>query len=593
MESRCAVHRAEGASHHVHLSFGADYAPQGTRFRLWAPGIASVVLVLDVDSASPRYISMEARPDGSHEGHAPVAPGTRYQYLLPGDRLIPDPASRAQWEDADGPSLVVDPKAYRWSDRLWGGRPWPEVVIYELHVGSFTVHSPGQGLRTACEQLGRLARLGITAVELMPVADFPGRWNWGYDGVLPYAPDRSYGTPDDLKAFVDTAHDHGLMVFMDVVYNHFGPHACFLGEHAPDAFVVGADTPWGTALALEGAASFLRTLLLENAGYWLEEFQMDGLRLDAPQYIHDHGLPHFLTELNDRIRRLSPRPIHLMLEHAPAPPAPALPVGYAARWHDPLHHAAHVLLTGERGGYYAPYARTPVRALVRALEAAGDPATAIVFLHNHDQIGNRPHGDRILRQAPKARLQALLALLLLAPFRPLLFMGEEADATAPFPFFCDFPEPLAQAVAIGRRAEFAAFPDFSGDMTAPGAEAAFRDARLLWPAAHGHSWHDYYQSLLTLRARVIVPHLPGAGSAQGTQFYGEEAFSLYFPVTAGKLWLHANLGDCAACLPPIAAGAVLYRSDGIAWPTALAVTSLPAWSILWVLEPGAVNERRP
>ncbi|HET9122995.1 MAG TPA: alpha-amylase family glycosyl hydrolase [Acidiferrobacteraceae bacterium] len=575
---------AKEARHRSHLSFGAEYTPDGTTFRLWAPGIATVHLELYEDAPTARTLVMERQADGSHVCCSAVAPGTPYCYRLPGARAIPDPASRAQLKDADGLSLVVDPTAYLWSSPDWTGRPWEDAVIYELHLGSFTHHAPGAAFQAARSQLEALASLGVTAIELMPVADFPGRWNWGYDGVLPYAPDRAYGTPDDLKALVDTAHQHHLMVFLDVVYNHFGPEACFLREHVPDAFTRTPATPWGPALTL-AQSSFLRRLLLDNARYWIEEFQMDGLRLDAPQHIHDSGSPHFLVELADRVQEHSGgRIVHLMLEHAPAPPAPGLPAGYVARWHDPLHHAAHVILSGETSGYYQRYAEAPVATLAAAIEQAGNPATAIVFLQNHDQIGNRPWGDRL---AAGPALQALLALILLAPFRPLLFMGEETGTTTPFPFFCDFPAPLAAAVAQGRRREFAAFPEFSGSMADPSAESTFESARLRHePTADAAYWRAYYQKLLRVRAARIHPLLPGAGTATHARMHGTRALSVAFPIASGALRLYANLGPEPADIP-VTAGAVLYASEGLAAVQPAAVTAFPAWSVLWVQETGA------
>ncbi|KGM30195.1 malto-oligosyltrehalose trehalohydrolase, partial [Inquilinus limosus] len=438
---------------------------------------AAVTLLLGPDrQARP----LERLDDGWFGLTVPGLPaGTPYRYRLADGTEVPDPASRAQEGGPFGPSLVCDPLAYDWHAADWRGRPWHEAVVYELHCGA--IGRPG-GFAAVEARLDHLAGLGVTAIELMPVADFAGARGWGYDGVLPFAPASIYGTPDDLKRLVDAAHRRGLMVLLDVVYNHFGPAGNFLSLYARSFFDEDRLTPWGPAIDFRRPQ--VRDFFRHNALYWLEEFRLDGLRLDAVHAIRDHSRPDILTEIADAARAaFLDRHIHLVLENdlnearrlagTPGPQG-----RYDAQWNDDLHHAAHVVLTGEADGYYADYADIPVPRLGRALAegfiyqgdwsehrgaARGEPSahlppTAFVgFLQNHDQIGNRALGDRLAALAEPAALEAMTAVLLLAPQIPLLFMGEEWGSRQPFPFFCDFEGELADTVRRGRREEFAAF----------------------------------------------------------------------------------------------------------------------------------------
>jgi malto-oligosyltrehalose trehalohydrolase len=501
------------------MTFGATYLGDNrTRFRLWAPNQKAVAVEIE-----DHPVPMTSQPDGWFETQAPCGPGTSYLYRLESGQAVPDPASRAQADDVHGPSLVVDPKAYRWRHPEWTGRPWPETVLYELHVGTCG------GFAGVAADLDRLAGLGITAVELMPVSDFPGQRNWGYDGVLPFAPDRAYGTPDDLRALVDAAHERRLMMFLDVVYNHFGPDGNYLGLYAPQFFRSDIHTPWGAAIDFRQQP--VRRYFIENAIHWLTEYRFDGLRFDAVHAIADQ---QWLDEMAAEIRRtVTGRHVHLVLEHD-GNDAEHLRHGYDAQWNDDAHHVLHVLLTGESDGYYTDYAQAPAQQLARCLaegfvyqgepsayrkgETRGTPSadlppTAFVlFLQNHDQIGNRPLGDRLTTLTHPDALKAAVTLQLLAPNIPLLFMGEERMGQAPFQFFTDFHGELATAVREGRRREFAAFTRFSGaDIPDPNAIETFDRSKV---APTGDD--SFHRALLAVRAREIVPRLPGTRTIDAT-----------------------------------------------------------------------------
>jgi maltooligosyltrehalose trehalohydrolase len=516
------------------MPFGA--APQGDghfRFRLWAPGEPRVVL-----EAGEVTAPMQRGADGWHESTIPARPGERYRYRLADDVAVPDPASRFNPEDVHGPSELVDPRAYAWRHAGWRGRPWHEAVIYELHVGTFT---PRGTFAAARRRLGDLAALGITAIELMPVADFPGARNWGYDGVLPFAPDASYGRPEDLKALVDEAHGHGLMVLLDVVYNHFGPEGNYLHAYCPQFFDRQRRTPWGQAINFDGPDSHtVRNFFLHNALYWVEEYMLDGLRLDAVHAIRDGSPTHIVCEIGAALRAGPGRErhVHLVLEND-ANEARFLGPCATAQWNDDLHHAAHVLATGEADGYYADYAERPLERLGRALaegfayqgepspfrggaprgapSAHLPPGAFVSFLQTHDQVGNRALGERLHALADPARERSLLACLLMSPQVPMLFMGEEFAAATPFLYFCDFGGELAQAVARGRREEFARFAAFAEALPDPGDAATFSRSKLDWTcvARRPHRERlDFVRALLRLRRERLTPYLaaaPGAG----------------------------------------------------------------------------------
>ena len=532
------------------MPYGAQVLEGGrTRFRLWAPTAKSVELVLP-DAARPP-LSMPGDAGGWYELVADAAPGTRYRYRIDGELEVPDPASRYNPEDVHGASVVVDPGAYVWEDAAWRGRPWAEAVVYELHVGTFSPEGTYAGVE---RRLDYLAQLGITAIELMPLADFPGKRNWGYDGVLQFAPDASYGTPEDLKRLVAAAHRRGLMIFLDVVYNHFGPEGNYLHAYARTFFTERHKTDWGAAINFDGkSARPVRDFFIHNTLYWLEEFHLDGLRFDAVHAIVDDTQPHILVELADRVRAglARDRAIHLVLEndHNQARYLEyrgAAPRWYDAQWNDDQHHAFHVLLTGERDGYYADYADKPAKHLGRCLtegyayqgdrspyrdgEPRGEPSAALPaaafvnFLQNHDQVGNRAFGERLPALASAQRLKAATLAWLLAPAPPMLFMGEEFGAATPFLFFCDFGPELAKAVTEGRRREFGRFENFgkgAGEdvIPDPNHPETFERSKLDWPALkeprHAH-WLALYKRLLAMRREHVVPRLAGMPGGAGS-----------------------------------------------------------------------------
>ena len=597
------------------MPFGAEAREDGSvRFRLWAPAARTV------DLCSPETVSMELLPGGWFERIVDDAgPGTLYRYRIDGRTMVPDPASRFQPRDVHGPSEVVDPRTFAWPADDWRGRPWDEAVLYELHLGCFT---PDGTYRGAVKRLDHLVDLGVTAIELMPLSDTAGARNWGYDGALPFAPDSRHGRPDDLKAFVQAAHQRGLMVFLDVVYNHFGPEGNYLYGYAPQFFTERHQTPWGAAIDFDGPDSLaVRDFVIHNALYWIEEFHLDGLRLDAVHAIHDTNRPHILEELaetvSDHVARS--RHVHLVLEND-ANQARYLgrdktgrPRHYVAQWADDIHHGLHVLVTGESDGYYADFADVPARHLARSLAEGfayqGDippggrgepsdhlPPTAFVtFLQNHDQVGNRAFGERITAVAEPRAVKAAVAVLLLAPHPPLLFMGEEWGAGSLFPFFCDFEGELARLVTQGRRREFAHFARFSREedrerIPDPNAEGTFNSAVLDWNeiGTPPHTeWLAFYRLLLRLRNEEIVPLLAKAqGNAGDFAVFGDTAFSVRW-VLAGnaRLWLAANLGSDATRVDPIQPpGRLLFATEN-AIPDHLARGILPAWSVAWFLDP--------
>ncbi|HLZ64649.1 MAG TPA: malto-oligosyltrehalose trehalohydrolase [Aliidongia sp.] len=577
---------------HHPLPFGAELTEDGVRFRLWAPDALGVALTFE----DGRQLPMAMEADGwfgltTHE----AAVGTRYRYRI-GGAFYPDPASRRQPDGALAFSAVVDPMAYDWTDAGWQGIPWAEAVIYELHPGAFSETGDFAGVAA---RLDHLVSLGVTLVELMPVADCPGRWNWGYDGVLPFAPTERYGGPDAMKRLVDECHRRGLGVILDVVYNHFGPSGNFLQAYASRFFTDKHRTPWGSAINFDdtGAAN-VRAFFIENALYWLEEFHLDGLRFDAVHAIKDDSLPTFLDALGERIREALPdRRIHLILENdGNEPDLLGHDAGgrgcYDAQWNDDFHHALRVALTGARGGYYDDYADDPVGRVGRALaegfayqgeasahrggkprgEPSGDlaPTAFVNFIQNHDQVGNHAYGWRLPHFADRETLRAAAAMLLLSPAIPLLFMGEEWATDRPFPFFCDFDGELADAVRKGRAAEFAGFPEFRDEagrahIPDPLSEATFLSAKLDWAALHEPAAAEmlgFYRELLTLRRRHITPLLTDSPRPRG-QFVrlGAGGLEVRWRLNGAEMTMLANLS-----IEPIAAtqrpgrGQVIYRS---------------------------------
>jgi len=607
--------------HHHPLPMGAERADGGIRFRLWAPQADAVTLVLE---APERHdLPMEREADGWHAlTSARARPGTRYRYRV-GDLVVPDPASRYQPEDVHGPSEVIDPDAYDWRDSSWRGRPWEEIVIYELHTGTFSRTGDFAGIE---HHLDHLATLGVTAIELLPVADFAGARNWGYDGVLLYAPDSRYGRPEDLKRLVEASHARGLCIFLDVVYNHFGPDGNYLSVYASNFFTDRHRTPWGAAINFDGPESRpVRDFYVNNALYWLEEFQFDGLRFDAVHAITDDSRPDIITELAERVRRHvgDKRHVHLILENDKNQARYLKRAGdgrprlHTAQWNDDIHHALRVVTSGQTGGYYADYADEPARRLGRALSEGfvyqGDPSayrdgvhrgelsaqlppTAFVsFIQNHDQVGNDAFGTRIAKLAGTDAIRAAAATYLLGPQVPMLFQGEEWGAEQPFAFFCEFGPDLAEAVRKGRREEFAKFPEFADpkareripDPTAP---ETYEGSKLDWsaPERQPHAaWLRFYRDLLSLRAREIAPRLRGMGGYAGQyRALAEKALEVNWTLGEGsRLMLRANYGDRPVDPGGTPAGELLFATP----PIGGASSQLPPHSAAFYLD----RRRRP
>ncbi len=508
---------------------GATPGPGGTRFRVWAPGARSVEVMVE---APPRRAALEPGADGVHEVLLPgVGAGARYRLSMDGGPAWPDPASRFQPEGVHGPSEVVDPRAFAWSDHAWRGLPRSELVLYELHVGTFT---PEGTFAAAARRLPDLRDLGVTAVQLMPVADFPGACNWGYDGAALYAPARCYGTPDDLRRLVDTAHRLGLAVLLDVVYNHFGPDGAYVAAFSPQVLARHHRSPWGAGIDLDGPhARGVREWLIGSALHWIGEYHLDGLRLDATHALVDKSPRHFLAELTERVRaRAAGREVHVIAEDARNLDTllrPAHAGGFAldAVWADDFHHELRRLVAGDAHGYFAAFRghaedlagilrrgwhycgqHSVVEQGPRGTDPAGLAPEQFVFcIQNHDQVGNRPLGDRLHHRVPPEAYRAAVALLLFAPQTPLLFMGQEWAASSPFLFFTDHAPGLGRRVTEGRLQEFRSFPAFAheaaeGRLPDPQARATFEASRLDWdervrePHAAALRLH---RALLTLR----------------------------------------------------------------------------------------------
>lgn len=605
------------------LPYGAELLAGGrVRFRLWAPGCRAVTVVIE-SGAGEHACPMSACGHGWFEHITGAAgAGTRYRYQLEDGFRVPDPASRFQPDDVHAASIVVDPNEYRWQHPDWRGRPWSEVVLYEAHVGAFTPEGDYRGI---IDKLDHLVDVGVTALELMPLADFEGRRNWGYDGALPFAPDASYGTPTELKQLIDAAHERGLMIFLDVVYNHFGPSGNYLMRYAPEFFTERYQTPWGAAIDFTQPP--VREFFIHNALYWLEEYRFDGLRLDAVDQIHDPSAEHFLVALANAVHtRLGrDRHVHLVLENDDNTvrylerKSNGEPCLYTAQWDDDFHHAAHVLLTGEDSGYYTDYAAKPVAAFGRALaegfvyqgEASrfrhgkhrGEPSrclppTAFVsFLQNHDQVGNRAFGKRMDALADTGAHAALTAVWLLAPQIPLLFMGQEWGEMRPFYFFCDYHDELARTVREGRRREFARFNQFADPESReripdPDAADTFSASVLDWAATRSKAASErlaLVHDLLAIRRRAIVPHLPVLSGSSRYVVARERALRVEWQLHKNT-WLRliANLTPASVDrLDWPLQGELLYaRPDCL---TGDRVTGLPPWSVVWTLTPEATG----
>lgn len=532
--------------------YGATAQADGsTLFRLWAP-TAGPGLRLDIAGRAP--IDLSPDRDGLVDIRVPDCPaGTRYAYLLGDGTRIPDPASRLQDGDVHDASIVLS-DTYAWRNTRWEAPPWEQAVIYEVHAG---VAGGYDGLR---EKLPELAALGVNVLELMPIADFPGPRNWGYDGVLPYAPDTAYGTPAQLKRLIDAAHGLGIAVMLDVVYNHFGPDGNYLPRIAAPFFREDVATPWGAAIDFRRPE--VRRFFEDSACYWLQAYRFDGLRLDAVHAIEDED---WLRAFPERVRqRLGSRRVYLVVEDDKNR-ASLLRAGFDAQWNDDGHHVLHHLLTGEKASYYSDYAREPAAILSRCLEQGwyyqgqpsefrggerrGEsseglpPSSFIWFLQNHDQTGNRALGERLRQLSDERALCAAIALHLLSPTIPLIFMGEEIGATAPFLYFTSHTdEALAEAVRQGRAREFSEIAK-QASLPDPNAPETFERSRPWSGNGVRRAWISYYTFLLDLRQRYLRHRLVGARSEPG-RVLGPAAVQAHWRLgDDSRLILLSNLGS--------------------------------------------------
>ncbi len=508
------------------MHVGADYQDGTCRFSVWAPNHSRIALLLTGDN---RHIAMD-KAGGGYWTHTieGFEAGTRYMFELDGKDAKPDPASHYQPDGVFGASQVIDHDSFRWSDRGWRGLDIKDLVFYELHIGTFT---PEGTFKAAIERVAELQEFGVNAVELMPITQFPGSRNWGYDGVFPFAVQNSYGSPDDLKALVNECHARGVALFVDFVYNHLGPEGNCLNDYGP-YFPRTQMGRWGAAVNLDGPQNDgVRNYFLENTLHWFSRYHLDGIRLDAVLSMHDSSPRHFLSELNEKVKAYaesSGKKVHLIAEtgynipHVLAPPEQS-GFGFDAQWLDDFQHAIFALITGEREGYYRDYGsiQDVAEALTEGYVYVGDegdykrrsPAESfgwigadkiIVFSQNHDQVGNRLLGDRLTTIAGFEAAKLAAGIVLLSPYVPLLFMGEEYGETAPFLFFTDYQSTeLTQAVREGRKKEFAHF-HWQGEIPDPQSTETFEKSKLNWQQRYSGSGQKiaaYYRALIELRKK--------------------------------------------------------------------------------------------
>jgi maltooligosyltrehalose trehalohydrolase len=514
------------------LPIGAEVQSDGsTHFRVWAPDPKDLILVVDRSRGSRENVTLTREANGYYSASvADVTHGTRYWYQIDGD-LVADPASRFQPDGPFGPSQVVDPTGFRWRNQEWRGISADRRVVYEMHLGTFT---PEGTWRAAIQKLPELAAIGVTVLEVMPVSEFPGRFGWGYDGVFPYAPTRLYGDPDDFRTFVDHAHGLGLAVILDVVYNHLGPDGCVFGRYAKRYYTSRYDNEWGDALNFDvDDAAPAREYWRWNGAYWIDEFQLDGLRLDATQTIHDQSPEHILAAISKQTRAAAPgRELYLVAENERQEARLVRPLeeggyGLDGIWNDDFHHTARVALTGRREAYYSDHSGSPQelisaakygylfqgqryawQKMARGTSTRGVPRVAFVnFIENHDQVANSGDGSRVRMQTSADRYRAMVALALLMPGTPMLFQGQEFGATTPFLYFADHKPELAAAVRKGR-AEFVsqfaslATPSMIDRLPAPDDERTFEQSKLDWSEFERQTpWRQLFRDVLEMRAR--------------------------------------------------------------------------------------------
>jgi maltooligosyltrehalose trehalohydrolase len=559
-----------------HGSVTGDRKKQAKEFNVWAPAARSVHI-----EAGGRRQEMRLQESGWWSVSLGSEGPLDYAFIVNDGQPLPDPRSQWQPHGVHGPSRTVDHDSFTWSDAGWQPPPLRAAVFYELHVGTFT---PEGTFEAAIDRISYLRDLGITHVELMPVAQFPGAWGWGYDGVDLYAPHESYGGPEGLKRLVDALHANGIAAVLDVVYNHVGPSGNYLGQYGP-YFTDALRTPWGDAVNFSEAGSDeVRSFFLDNAAMWLRDYHFDGLRIDAVHAILDNSATHFLEELANRVKALEAELRRHLLIIAESDlndprllmPAEAGGYGYSGQWSDDFHHALHTVLTGELSGYYADFGTLKIlaKAIQRGFVYDGcysrfrnrrhgrhlDPPLRpklLGFLQNHDQIGNRAKGERIGALAGLERQKIGAALVLMGPFVPMLFQGEEWAASTPFPYFTNHQEwELGRAVSEGRRREFAKFGWDPDEIPDPQVEETFLSAKLPWPELHTREHADmfaWYRDLIALRKQTS----PARSGEPKVAFEEDKRFLI---MDWGKVSVAANLND-ASLTSPGWAGAELLRAS--------------------------------
>jgi len=570
-------------------------AENQTNFRVWAPKAREVDVILeDAAQGKPKFCSLTAESGGYFSGTAGAGPGTRYRFRVDGaENFYPDPASRFQPDGPHGSSCIVDPTKFRWSDAEWPGLKLKGQIFYEMHIGTFTREGTW---RAAAEQLGELARIGITVIETMPVAEFPGRFGWGYDGVDLFAPSHLYGTPDDLRAFVDHGHSLGLGVILDVVYNHFGPDGNYLGVYSDDYLLRGKGHEWGDVINFNGPNSGpVREFFITNGRYWIEEFHFDGFRFDATHAIHDQSEEYIIGAVGRAARKAAgSRSIILIAENDLQESKMTRPQneggeGLDGMWNDDFHHSAIVALTGQKVGYLGDYSGKPQefvsaakygflyqgqalswRKVLRGTPTFGVPAEAFVcFIENHDQIANTSPGDRPRFQTSPGRYRAITALLLLGPWTPLLFQGEEFGASGPFLFFADIGDAAVRdGIRQGRAELLAPFLSLSKEeilrsLPAPDDPEAFSRCKLDFSERDkNRELYDLHIDLLTLRREDLRFRQQFSAGIDGAVL-GPTSFVLrYFSERNDDRLLLVNLGARQALRPasePLLAPPASYR----------------------------------
>ncbi|CAN97339.1 MULTISPECIES: malto-oligosyltrehalose trehalohydrolase [Sorangium] len=557
------------------LPIGAEVlVGKGVHFRVWAPARRKVEVVLEAGPGSGGAAPLRPEEGGYFAGLvASAASGTRYRFRLDdGEALTPDPASRSQPEGPHGPSEVIDPGAFSWSDAAFRGAPLKGQVIYEMHIGTFTREGTWE---SAARELPELARIGVSLIELLPIAEVPGRFNWGYDGVNLFAPTRLYGSPDDLRRFVDAAHRAGIAVILDVVYNHLGPDGNYLGQFSGDYFTDRHKTDWGAAINFDGPRSeAVREYFIANAGYWIDEFHLDGLRLDATQNIYDGSKDHILAAIARRVREAAKgKETFLVAENESQEEwliraAERGGYGLDAIWNDDFHHSAKVALTGRSEAYYSDHEGSPQELLSalkhgflfqgqryqwqkqrRGTPALGvDPARFVLFLENHDQVANTARGERLCHIVSPGRLRAMSAALLLAPGTPMLFQGQEFGSSAPFLFFADHNPELAPLVRKGRAEFLEQFPSCSApevraQLDDPSDPRTFERCKLDFSERERNAaLYALHEDLIALRRRDPVIRAQRPRGVDGAVLSAHAFLLRYFGDDGDDRLLLVNLG---------------------------------------------------